>query len=939
LTKKGDAAFYPWAEQVSRISSEHLELDYHKQSKDFEKWKPKIEKKGDKNKTTNEYSGPINFLSRMLERVQHDIAESREFVANFYETQEIHDFAQEWKKMNNISPEMTFYKETWEKIKIHEKLISRIPSFSNKRGTILIETLGFKNYLSELPKQVINSIRYNVASTMEKDTRALKDDLYKVVETLEQAPSSINIYLEQINMWKYISFKMPEFTQKFQSIDNLSELCKQDNIKINASLQEDIERVKELYQKLPSKLAEAEDALKAKQASIETIIHSSSDTLSKKIRAFQKKYIETYLQDKNRIDEWHQTLEELFKRSKAIQEIKSKVILYKEFFNKKVELESSKNFDKLHELHIQTINLWKMILYWRKRREMWYTTPFLQLDIDKVIRSIKKTSKYFEDKVAKYPLLNEKSKILSQVILNQWKETSTLINFLKNWKKESLKPRHWNQIFMIIKAPHLRTSQKFTIINLREVHIQNYMDEVNRVIEQADLEMKYENILAKIQKDWEQMRLKFTKTILCNTEETPQSVSSSKRYTGDAETFILIDIDATFDKIEDHLTTLEGVSQSKNASHVKEKTDGWIKNLIIMRDNLQMWMEAQSNWMYLDPIFASYEIQQALPTEYNKFLDLQDSLKRIYFSAYMNPKAMYNLVVNNRVEIFKELIGYFTKIKKVVDDYLEERRMKYPRFFFLSDWDFLDFLVKAGGKQSLDYLIDKIFPGAASLYMSATAQECNCEEQWDGNWNKLGNIPASPEEVKEKILGMVSHRSDLLLFERAINYHPRAEVWLLKVEYSAQETVGKLIGHAVSSFPKQPLDEWIIDYPQQTILSTIHLILTHEINEMLHEMRAVRKSEDPSISHSGPTDTMGLINESSNINTRSINQLQESSRLTQTEEFPSKEHEELPEEIQEADETSKISAEGEGSPEAEGEGRGKSIIKPYKTPKKKPQRQ
>jgi hypothetical protein len=53
-------------------------------------------------------------------------------------------------------------------------------------------------------------------------------------------------------------------------------------------LQEDIERVKELYEKLPAKLAEAEEALKAKQVSIETIIHTSSDTLSKKIRAFQK---------------------------------------------------------------------------------------------------------------------------------------------------------------------------------------------------------------------------------------------------------------------------------------------------------------------------------------------------------------------------------------------------------------------------------------------------------------------------------------------------------------------------------------------------------------------------------------------------------------------------------------------------------------------------
>ena len=370
-------------------------------------------------------------------------------------------------------------------------------------------------------------------------------------------------------------------------------------------------------------------------------------------------------------------------------------------------MESSKNFDKLHELHIQTINLWKMILYWRKRREMCYTTPFLELDIEKIIRSIKKTTRYFEEKVSKYPLLKEKSKVLAQVILNQAKETSTLIQFLKNCKKKSLKPNHWNQIFTIIKAPHLKNSQKFTIINLREVHIQNYMEEVNKVIEQADLEMKYENIITKVEQEWDYMKLKVVS------------------YTSESETFILADIDATFDKIEDHLTTLENVYHSKNASHVtKEKIEEWMKNLIVMRENLQNWMEAQNNWMYLDPIFGSTEIQDALPEEHLQFVELQDSLKKIYFSAYMNPKAIYNLVVNNRAEIFQSLITYFTKIKKVVDDYLEARRLKYPRFFFLSDSDFLEFLVKARSKQNLDMFIDKIFPGAASLLMSATSHEC-----------------------------------------------------------------------------------------------------------------------------------------------------------------------------------------------------------------------
>ena len=64
---------------------------------------------------------------------------------------------------------------------------------------------------------------------------------------------------------------------------------------------------------------------------MERIMQNSSMVLSKKIKGFEKKYIEAYLSDVSRYEDCAETLEELFKRSKAIYEIRSKVILYKEF--------------------------------------------------------------------------------------------------------------------------------------------------------------------------------------------------------------------------------------------------------------------------------------------------------------------------------------------------------------------------------------------------------------------------------------------------------------------------------------------------------------------------------------------------------------------------------------------------------------------------------
>ena len=45
----------------------------------------------------------------------------------------------------------------------------------------------------------------------------------------------------------------------------------------------------------------------------------------------------------------------------------------------------------------------------------------------------------------------------------------------------------------------------------------------------------------------------------------------------------------------------------------------------------------------------------------------------------------------------------------------------------------------------------------------------------------------------------------------------------------------------MSSFPTKPLDEWVLDYPQQIILTTLHLIFSHEVNEILEGTEGIRQ--------------------------------------------------------------------------------------------------
>jgi dynein heavy chain len=129
------------------------------------------------------------------------------------------------------------------------------------------------------------------------------------------------------------------------------------------------------------------------------------------------------------------------------------------------------------------------------------------------------------------------------------------------------------------------------------VHIQNFQDEIQEIIEQANTEMKYEQIVQSIGEEWDALDL----TVI--------------PYKNNQDSYILIEYDTVFTIIEEHMTTLESVQDSMFAAHIKDQIQDWIKNLKIMHANLEKWVESQNNWMYLEPIFNSMQMQNILSEE------------------------------------------------------------------------------------------------------------------------------------------------------------------------------------------------------------------------------------------------------------------------------------------------------------------------------------
>jgi len=100
------------------------------------------------------------------------------------------------------------------------------------------------------------------------------------------------------------------------------------------------------------------------------------------------------------------------------------------------------------------------------------------------------------------------------------------------------------------------------------------------------------------------------------------------------------------------------------------------------------------------------------------FQEIRQQFKRIMWSTSKSPLAAYNLKIHSRMPVFEKLIKYFSSLQQKVTEYLEQKRLAFPRFFFLTDAQFLEFLTLANSNQDFNDFISTLFPGAHKLFVN-----------------------------------------------------------------------------------------------------------------------------------------------------------------------------------------------------------------------------
>ena len=242
---------------------------------------------------------------------------------------------------------------------------------------------------------------------------------------------------------------------------------------------------------------------------------------------------------------------------------------------------------------------------------------------------------------------------------------------------------------------------------------------------------------------------------------------------------------------------------SKYIAHFLEEVSTWQKKLSTADQVIAIWFEVQRTWSHLESIFiGSEDIRKQLPEDSKRFDNIDEDFKQIVSEVEKSKNVVEATSIAQLFERLEALQGQLTLCEKALAEYLETKRLAFPRFYFVSSADLLDILSNGNQPEIVMRHLTKLFDSMAKLKFKQDDQGENIKVAL-AMWSKDG------EYVD------LAHECDL---------SGQVEVWLNRLLEAMKATVLHEMDNAVVGYEEKPRDQWLFDFPAQ-VRKCLHINL------------------------------------------------------------------------------------------------------------------
>lgn len=129
-----------------------------------------------------------------------------------------------------------------------------------------------------------------------------------------------------------------------------------------------------------------------------------------------------------------------------------------------------------------------------------------------------------------------------------------------------------------------------------------------------------------------------------------------------------------------------------------------------------VWFEVQRTWMHLESIFMSSEdIRRQLPVDSDRFDRIDGEFKNMMLDMAKTPNVVEATNRDGLLSSLDILQKELVLCEKALAEYLETKRLAFPRFYFVSSSDLLDVLSNGNQPTIVARHLIKLFDSMAQL--------------------------------------------------------------------------------------------------------------------------------------------------------------------------------------------------------------------------------